>query len=261
MSCMNQYLFRSLLIVIIVIIFIFILFGRNWPLRFKKEFDNFFGEKNWEIVDKKTEKTRLYKEISHTRDLPEVEKDGKYKKWSVKFNKDTQEYIYEISDLTYNLNHRKYNIFQLSKLYSKRQALILEFMDISMDIASDNLYNEVIKTNLSENQSNCFNVEILYNNGNLSPKFYNKLVNESWFNIQDSDVSHYLDTNLYEFYIEIKAYDYKFNKLSDKEKQEVYDKIEIIEKELLDRYKDNASFEVWVDSEHIIEYKNGVKTK
>lgn len=251
----------SLLIVIIVIIFVFLLFSRNWPLRFKKEFDNFFGEKNWNIVDKKTKDTHLYQETTYSKDFPDVKIDGVYKKWSVKFNKDTQEYTYEISDLTYNVNHRKYDIFNLSKLYSKKQALILEFMNISMDIASDKLYNEVIKTNLSENQSNCFSVKISYHNGNPPPHFYNKLVNESWFNIQDSDVSHYLETDLYEFYIKIRVHDYKFNKLSNEEKQEVYDKVEIIEKELLDKYKDNASFEIWVDSEHIIEYKNGVKIK
>lgn len=251
----------SLLIFIIVIIFVLILFSKNWPLRFKKEFDNFFGEKNWNIVDKKTKLTHLYKETSNSRNSPEEKYDGKYKKWSVKFNKDTQEYIYEISDLTYNVNHSKYSIFDLSKLYSKKQALILEFMDISMDIASDKLYNEIIKTNLSENQSNCFYITISYHNGNPPPQFYDKLVKENWFNIQDSDISHYLETDLYEFYVQIRVSDYKFNKLSDEEKQEVYDKVKVIEKEILDRYKDNASFEICIDKDHIIEYKDGVKTK
>lgn len=59
----HKYLFSSLLIVIIVIIFIFILFSRNWPLRFKKEFDNFFGEKIGRSLIKKLRKHVCIKKL------------------------------------------------------------------------------------------------------------------------------------------------------------------------------------------------------
>lgn len=101
-----------------------------------------------------------------------------------------------------------------SKRYSNKQAFVLELMDISCELASEEVFNEIIRNELSENEANCIKVSISYHGGNPNPEFYDKLFNESWFNVDNVSAENFLNCNLHDFYLYIRAFDYKINKLT-----------------------------------------------
>ena len=147
-----------------------------------------------------------------------------------------------------------------SKRYSKKQALVLELMDISFGLASDELLNDVIKEKiLPENIADCLIVSISYNGGNPKPKFYDDLFQQSWFNINDVSVERYLTCDLYDFYIRILAHDYKVKKLTEQEQQILLNSMETFETNLVQKYGKAASYSIYFDKDHHVEYIAGNK--
>lgn len=156
------------------------------------------------------------------------------------------------------INNDKYGICS-SKRYSSKQALILELMDISCAIASEEIFNEIIKSELPKNVADCISVSISYNGGNPKPEFYDDLFKQSWFNIENATAENFLACDLHEFYLDIKAYDYRANKLTTHEQQNLFDSLEKIEKKLLDKFGNNASFKIYFDKDNKVEYSKGTK--
>lgn len=237
--------------------------NNNWTIRFKDEIDNFFGKGNWECISEETKESIIYTTYIRVRENSSLSKEvpGKYKNWYIKFkNNNGIDEIWKISDHTFKINNDKYGIFS-SKRYSNKQALALELMDISFEIASEEIYNEIIKKELPENIASCIDVSISYNGGNPKPEFYDKLLKQSWFNAKDVSAEKFLETDLHEFYLDIKAFDYKVNKLTDEEQQILWNSLNKIENTLLYRFEDNASFELYFDKEHQVEYSKGIKIK
>lgn len=257
---------KKLIIVIIPILLIagystFKNINSNWPKKFSDEFDIFFGKGNWESVSEETKESIIYDEYIIVHSAPYLSENvpGKFKEWNITYmNSDNKREMAIISDHTFKINNDKYFIFS-KKRYSAKQALTLEFMNISFSICGDKVMKESISPYLSEKEMEALTVDISYNGGNPKPEFYDDLIKEDWFNVKDVSANDYLNYDKHEFYIYIRSYDYKLNKLTDEEKQHLFDSMEKIEKDLLKKYGKNASFEIYIDENHKVEYKDGVK--
>ena len=257
---------KKLIIVIIPILLIagystFKNINSNWPKKFSDEFDLFFGKGNWESVSEETKESIIYDEYIIVHSAPYLSENvpGKFKEWNITYmNSDNKREMAIISDHTFKINNDKYFIFS-KKRYSAKQALTLEFMNISFSICGDKVMKESISPYLSKKEMEALTVDISYNGGNPKPEFYDDLIKEDWFNVKDVSANDYLNYDKHEFYIYIRSYDYKLNKLTDEEKQHLFDSMEKIEKDLLKKYGKNASFEIYIDENHKVEYKDGVK--
>ena len=249
-----------LIVAIIAAIIIGINLYNNWPFRFKKELDKFFGKGNWECISEETKESTIYTEYIYVHSNPEYSEEvpGKYKNWYIKFNNKNQEEIWKITNHTLKINNDKYGLFS-SKRYSSKQALIQELMDISCEVAAEEVYNEIIEGQFSENEAECIDVLITYKGGNPEPDFYDKLYKEEWFTVDKATAYNYLSCDLHDFYLYIRAHDYKLNKLTDEEKQNVLNSLENIEQKLLEKYGGNASFKIYLDNENKLEYIDGIK--
>lgn len=59
---------------------------QSWPLRFRGEFDQFFGKGNWELISSEAEISRMYKVYYHASDpLYSSERKGTYHNWNIGF--------------------------------------------------------------------------------------------------------------------------------------------------------------------------------
>jgi hypothetical protein len=186
------------------------------------------------------------------------EEPGMYKNWYIKYNNKGKEEVWQITNHSLKINNDKYDWFS-SKRYSAKQAFVFELMDISCQIIGEQVHNEVIKEYLSEKESECIEVLISYKGGNPKPNFYNKIWKEDWFTADKATAQNYLASYLHNFYLYIRAHDYKLDKLTDEEKQNVINSLDKIEDKLLKKYGNNASFRIYFDKENNLEYIDGVK--
>lgn len=247
--------------ILIISLFVGYYKNKDWTIRFKSELDQFFGEGNWECISEETKESIMYTEYItvHSSSGLSTEVPGKYTDWNIKFsNKNGNEEIWKITNHTLKINNDKYGIFS-SKRYSNKQALVLELMDISCTLAGDEVLNDIIKEELSENITDCLRVSISYKGGNPEPEFYDELFKQSWFNVDNVSAENFLACDLHDFYIDIFAFDYKVEKLTEQEQKILFDSIKTIERKLLQKYGENASFEIYFDKEHKVEYIDGVK--
>ncbi|MCD8362559.1 MAG: hypothetical protein LUC98_06305 [Lachnospiraceae bacterium] len=226
---------------------------RSWPLRFKKELNTFFGEGNWEKISAETNESKMYSVHHYSSDgLYDYDSAGTYTKWYLLYTGGEEEEIWTITDHTYRINHSKYS-FLSPKCYSAKQALVLELMEISCDIAAEEVQYNLLTKVLSEEQAECLRVNISYHNGNPSPSFYDQLAGQDWFNVNESTAEQYLKTDLYEFYIDILLYDYKFSKLSEADQEDLLNSLDAIEQLLLDTYGEYADYEIYLGEEYSAE--------
>ncbi|MCD8321515.1 MAG: hypothetical protein LUC89_01335 [Oscillospiraceae bacterium] len=237
----------GVIVVIAVVIAVVIYFMSGlWPIRFKNELDAFFGEGNWEKISSETNTSMMYTVHHYTSDgLYNYDSDGTYTKWYILFTRDDEEEIWTISNHTYKINHSKYSILSADR-YSAKQALVQQLMDISCEVAAEKVQYDLLSEILNEEQIESLRVSISYRNGNPSPTFYNRLFKQDWFNVENSTAENYLKTDLYEFYIDILAYDYKFNQLSDEDQADLLNSLDEIEQLLLDTYGEYAAYEIYL---------------
>lgn len=231
----------------------------DWTVKFKDELDNFFGENNWEVISEETKESIMYSVTVRNSTGISEQVPGKYKNWNIKFkNKYGQDEVWRITNHTYKINNDKYFIFS-PKRYSAKQALMLELMDISFSIAGEEAIKDVLVTELTEKELECLRVQISYEGGNPKPEFYTSLAKESWFNINDVSVESYLNNANHDFYLDIFAYNYRVEKLNEDERQHMYNSMENIEKKLLEKYGENADFEIYFAEGYKVKYKDGKK--
>mgnify|MGYP007051554852 CR=1 FL=1 len=89
----------------------------------------------------------------------------------------------------------------------------------------------------------------------VTMEFYDKLLKESWFKCNEVSAERYLSMDTADFYIDIKAYDYRIKKLSDTEKDHLMNSLETIEQGLRDKYGEHASYKIYFDDFHQAEHK------
>lgn len=250
----------SVILLFIAGLVIIYIMSQNWTIRFHSQLDKFFGKGNWECISGETKTSHMYSEYINTGDtVTSGETPGKYKNWYIAFqDKNGEEELCNITNHVFKISADEHWIFS-SKRYSQKQALTLELMDVSFDIIGNEILDTVIKSELSEEEASCIEVTMLYHGGNPQPKFYTALAKEDWFNINDVSAENYLSYDLHDFYLYIRAHDYRLEKLTDEQQQNVLNSMERIEQKLLETYGENASFQIYFDSEHKVEYVDGEK--
>jgi hypothetical protein len=236
--------------------------SQNWTHRYKAEMDQFFGEGNWEYLSKEKNESTAFNDYypgsssGNAISVP-MEYPGKYTKWHISFNhKYGEEEAWYISDHILKINNDKHGLFSSKKLSSK-QAFYMQLMDIALYVASKEIFNEFIRSELTENEANSIDIT-MYDQGNPKPKFYNVLAKEDWFTVNNVTAEDFLANDLQEFYILIRVHDYNLNNLTEQERQNVSDALDRVEKRLLETYGEHASFEIFFDGKRA-EYVNGEK--
>lgn len=248
-------------LVVIGILGAFWLFG-DWTIRYRTRLDSFFGKGNWEVVseDAEMERWKIYtiRSNSSWEGYGQNQHRRMYRSWNILCeNKEGEKEIWEISNHTYKINQGRYKIYS-PKRYRVRQALTLELMEISFNVVEEEVHNEIIKEGLTDAEANCIYVEMSYHDGNPPRSFYDKLAKEDWFTIEGITAENYLATDLYDFYLIIRIHDYRLKQLSEKEQENVVNSLENIEKRLLEKYGENASFQI-LYGEYNVKYEDGVK--
>lgn len=259
---------KKIAVVLVVGILLFLAFGvfylrQNWPVRFGGELDKFFGKGNWECISGEKKESLVYeKHVRVRRKTAFVQREtvpGKFHDWDIQFqDAGDNNLICSITDHTYRINKEKYHFLSAKRL-SAKQALTLELMDISFGLIGDEIMKNTIEKNLSEAEADCIQVEMSYSGGNPKPEFYDRLSEQSWFNINDVSAEKYLAEDSHDFYIDIRAFDYKLEKLTDAERSHLLNSLHTIEKALLDEFGEDASFKIYFDDTHETEYEKGQK--
>ena len=122
-----------------------------------------------------------------------------------------------ISDHILKINHDRYGFFSPKRL-SSRQAFYLELMDIALYVASNEIFYEIIRIELTEHEANSIDVS-MYDDGNPKPEFYDSLSKEAWFTVNRVTAEDFLSYDLQDFYIHIRAHDYRLDELTNQERQ------------------------------------------
>ena len=134
-------------------------------------------------------------------------------------------------------------------------------MDISEEIVAEKFKEEIISDLYSEKERECFDVTLMYHGGNPEPSFYNELYKQDWFTADKVNAKDYLETDLYDFYLYIRIFDYRLEKLTEEEQQNLLATREKLEQRLLEEYGDNASFEIYFADGNKSEYDDGKKVE
>lgn len=258
MNKIKKWGFVMMICLLFVIIAGYFFINQNWTIRYASVFDAFFGKGNWESISQETKDSIIYNEyvVCHSNPALSENIPGKFKNWYILYDDGQSESIWRVTDHVYKINNDTYSIFS-SKRLSAKQALTMELMEISFDIIGDDIKNDIIEMYLPPAEADCINVEISYKDGNPKPEFYDKLLKESWFNSKEISAEHYLSMDYFDLYIYIKAFDYRVEKLSNTEKTHLMNSLNTIEQVLLDRFGEHASFEIYFDQNHRVEYENG----
>ena len=231
---------------------------RNWPLRFHTELDRFSGEKNWESLSGATKESLIHTEYVSVRNSPELSGNEpmRYKDWSIGFtNRYGEEEIWEITNYTLKVNHDRHWLLSPER-YSAKQAFVQQLMDISFVAAGDAVYRELVCEILPENEAECLRVSISYRGGNPEPGVYDELWKEPWFTANTATAADFIESDVYDFYIDVFAYNYRVEKLTDREREHMMESYEEIRQVLEERYGERA-YEIYFDSDHCTAYYGG----
>ena len=232
----------------------------NWTIRYRSKLDAFFGKGNWEVLSEDVDVSRMYtlRNNSTWNGYGQGRPSRVYRDWNVLYeNKNGEEEVWKISNQTYRVNHERYRMLS-SKRYTAHQALILELMELSFAVVEEEVHREIVREALTDEEANCIYVDMSYNDGNPKRSFYDKLAKESWFTIEGVTAENYLATDLYDFYLLIRIHDYRLEQLTKLEQENVLNSLEEIEKRLLEKYGNNASFQI-LYNEFNVKYTDGVK--
>lgn len=256
---------RILILVLVLLLAAGILLGiyvsQNWPLRFRSRLDQFFGEGQWACISQETRESIIYSDYVIVRSNPALsgEVPGKFHNWDISFqNRQGQQEIWTISDHTLRINHDRYGLFS-GKRYSAQQALGLELMEISFGMVGEEIHEQIICTLLSEEEAACIKAEISYSGGNPQPAFYDELWRQPWFTAADATAEDYLTCDLQDFYLSIRCFDYRMEKLTEEQQQNILNSLEPMAELLCRRFGEAASFTIYLDEEHRVEYIDGQK--
>lgn len=210
----------------------YLYFG-NWVVRYKPMLDDFFGEGNWTVVSDETEKELIASTTYDRWGTNTVH--YKYHNWTISTS-DGEEYT--ITNHTYLISLRK-----SGNKYTPKQALIQQLMFIAHEHAGKIFIDGILSEILSESEIACFDVDISWRNGNPKPSVYTKLAKEEWFGY-DSTVADWLSTDLYDFYLWIRAFDYRVEKLTEEEQEHLESSADEIAEALKNALGDDVDYEL-----------------
>lgn len=237
--------------VIAVCLYFFRQGKQDWPVRFQSELDDFFGKGNWECISDETKESRMYTVHIIGCD-PRLDEDrpGDYHNWNISFtNRDGKEEIWTLTDHATKINQSKNEIFS-SVRFTEKQGFIQQLMQISFIVAGEEVKQEILQKILSEQEIACLEVDISYRNGNPPPEMYDELITQPWFTAKKVTAAQYLASDLHDFYILIRAHDYRVKKLTENERRHLLDSLGQVEKSLRDTYGKYADYEIYFDETH-----------
>lgn len=236
----------------------FFLIKANWPIWFGDELDRFFGEGNWQVLSSEEKESLMYTEYDAVSSgFTSGERSGEYRNWDIAFRDPYgEETVWRITNHTLKINHDEYWLLSPNR-YSAKEALVLELRDIAFAAAGEEARREILWTILSEEEASCMDVKISFHGGNPEPDFYDRLWEQSWFMLQDVTVKDFLASDLYDFYLDVFVYDYRFEKLTEDQQQNVISSLSSMEKAFLQAYGRDASFEIYLGEGYQVEYENG----
>lgn len=232
----------------------------NWPQRFHSELDEFFGEGNWQCISEEEKESRMYTVTVRSANTGlDTEEPGTYKNWNIEWTTPAGEKeIWTITNHALKINHDRNGLLSGKRL-SNKEAFILELREIAESIAAEEVRKDIIEKILTKEEADCLAVYLSYHGGNPAPEFYDNLWEEEWFRADAVTADQFLSTELYDFYIRVQVYDYRFEKLSNEEQQHVIDSFDAMQQALLEQYGNHASFEIYLGEGYSVEYIDGVK--
>lgn len=232
-------------IIFILVIVVFIVNSQSYKSVFTRELNDFFGKGNWEYIGKENKETTVYKETIEDPEIGAKQINGRYINYFVKY----QDEEYKMSTFKNNLGKKVWTVRQI--------------MDIATTgILSEYLYENILLEVYSPDLADIFRIEIGYYNGNPKKDFFRKLDKQDWFKADLVTVENFLtweEAKKYNFQIYIRTFDYKIEKLTEEKKIELYDGYDMLIKNLLETYGEDASFEILIDEDRWVKYKNGVE--
>lgn len=217
---------------------------RNWPLRFHRELDAFFGEGRWRVLSQDVETSRMYR-VYRGGSLPHDHyRPGRYHEWKLgTVDSQGRETVWVLSDHAYRIQRNRRWIFS-----SARDGFARELLDCAMTAAGEEIREIVLGDLLSQEERDCLRVTVSYRGRN--PQNCGDLLKKPWFTADKVDAQHLLETDFWEFYIDIFAHDYRVEKLSEEEKAHLFGSLSEIQQALRDAYGDGVDYEIYLDPEH-----------
>lgn len=249
---MKKFLSTAITVIVIAGIIVGFFMLKSWPMRFKSEFDDFFGKGNWEYLSGDLKRSRVYTVYHHNSSNPlqSGRHAGSYSDWDIAFtNRYGEEELWTVSNHVYKINHNnyRYNIFHPNRLTAK-QALTQELMEISFEMVGQEVMNEIILDVLTEEEAACMNITMSYEGGHPKPKVYDALRKEPWFKANEITAADYLATDIYDFHLFIRVHDYKVEKLTEEQQQHMSESFEVIQEKLLETYGEHTEYQIfWGD--------------
>lgn len=233
----------------------------NWPVRYKKEFDKFFGSNwSWEKLEP-TFDDNLGSGTNYRsgrfKGMSSGKSSGLVSHWGITCEDD----YYEVTDWAHKYNHKKYFPLFSKKWLNGKQSLWYEFLDIAIEKSYLELEKRYIEDVIGAEYCEAIDMELQYN---TSPKkeFLKYLSKSNWLSV-NTTVSELMSCDKHDFVIDIRLYDYQYEKLN-KQQKEIVDKwFNDIESKLLDDFGDEASFYIYYnpndDEENVyrVEYFKG----
>ena len=229
---------------------------RTWPLRFHRDLDQFFGAGNWESVSEETKRSMMFDEYLAVRGTGYSDSvDGRFHEWNIAFtNREGETELWTISDHTLKINNHDHWFPLDPERYTARRALGQELMELAFDMAGEQAQEDILGDILTDGERACLDVEISFRGGWPNGDLYTELLNEPWFNIQELDAEKFLQSNLYDFYVDVFAYDYRVDDLGEMEQEHLYRSLGDIEQALRAAFGDYVDYDIYLGERYSAEY-------
>ena len=229
---------------------------RTWPLRFHRELDQFFGAGNWESVSEETKRSMMFDEYLAVRGTGYSDSvDRRFHEWNIAFtNREGETELWTISDHTLKINNHDHWFPLDPERYTARRALGQELMELAFDMAGEQAQEDILGDILTDGERACLDVEISFRGGWPNGDLYTELLNEPWFNIQELDAEKFLQSDLYDFYVDVFAYDYRVDDLSEMEQEHLYRSLGDIEQALRAAFGDYVDYDIYLGEGYFAEY-------
>jgi len=242
---------------IFVAVFFLCNYMGNWPQRYSKEFDKFFGNDwTYEKLPDKYDEHLGYTRYGRYGSRHQV--GTRVLNWGV----DTANGSYIITNHAHRYNQQTKNWFNC-KRRSAKESLWYEFLDIALIKCSYDMEWEYVTNVLGEEYCDAIRVDVDYKS-NPTVGFLHYLAQSDWLTI-DTTVDELMGCEKQGFEIYISLYDYKYEKLNATQRRNVEEWFYSMEEILLERFGGNATFTLYYgpddndDSKWRVEYKNGEK--
>ena len=157
-----------------------------------------------------------------------------------------------------HMYNKKQNTIFSGDRKTENESLWYEFLEVSQEKCANDLLDEYFIDVLNEDQLDAITVSV-GNVGNPTSSFLSRLIRQGKFNYNYT-VDDLLDFDDFVTEVRLNVQVYDIEKLSDSEKDEILELYRNLEEEFLDRFEDNATFEIYYSDGEVsrkIRYRDG----